>query len=82
MTLYPSNRLKQKLRAGEPALGYWLSLNSIGVTEMAAGAGWDWLLLDMEHAIHNDEAVERHFMRASEYPPRARRGIGAAATTD
>jgi len=64
VTLYPPNRLKHKLRAGEPALGYWLSLNSIGVTEMAAGAGWDWLLLDMEHSIHNDEAVERHFLAA------------------
>lgn len=64
MTLYPPNRLKQKLRAGEPALGYWLSLNSIGITEMAAGAGWDWLLLDMEHSIHNDEAVERHLLAA------------------
>jgi 4-hydroxy-2-oxoheptanedioate aldolase len=64
VTLYPPNRLKQKLRAGEPALGYWLSLNSIGVTEMAAGAGWDWLLLDMEHSIHNDESVERHLLAA------------------
>lgn len=65
MTLYPPNRLKQKLRAGEPALGFWLSLNSIGVTEMAAGAGWDWVLLDMEHSIHTDESVERHLLAAS-----------------
>lgn len=62
MTLYPPNRLKQKLRAGEPALGYWLSLNSIALTDMAAGAGWDWLLLDTEHSPHNDESVERHLL--------------------
>jgi len=31
---------------------------------MAAGAGWDWLLLDMEHAIYNDESVERHLLAA------------------
>lgn len=64
MTLYPRNRLKQKLGAGEPALGFWLSLNSIAITEMAAGAGWDWLLLDLEHSIHNDESVERHVLAA------------------
>jgi 4-hydroxy-2-oxoheptanedioate aldolase len=64
VTLYPPNRLKQKLRAGEPALGYWLSLNSIALTEMAAGGGWDWLLLDMEHSIHADESVERHLLAA------------------
>lgn len=64
MTLYPPNRLKQKLKAGETALGYWLSLNSIALTEMAAGGGWDWLLLDMEHATHNDESVERHLLAA------------------
>ena len=64
MTLYPPNRLKQKLRAGEAALGYWLSLNSLALTEMAAGAGWDWVLLDTEHAVHNDESVERHLLAA------------------
>src|SRR5689334_10954700 len=64
MTLYPPNRLKRKLRAGEPALGYWLSLNSLALTEMASGAGWDWLLLDAEHSTHNDESVERHLLAA------------------
>lgn len=64
MTLYPPNRLKRKLGAGEPALGFWLSLNSLAGTEIAAGAGWDWLLLDMEHAIHDVEGVERHLLAA------------------
>lgn len=64
MTLYPPNQLVQKLRAGEPALGFWLSLNSIAITEMAAGAGWDWLLLDAEHSIHNDESIEGHVLAA------------------
>lgn len=64
MTLYPPNQLKRKLSAGQPALGYWLSLNSLAATEMAAGAGWDWLLLDMEHSIHNIEVVESHVLAA------------------
>jgi 4-hydroxy-2-oxoheptanedioate aldolase len=64
VTLYPPNQLKRKLSAGEPALGYWLSLNSLAGTEMAAGAGWDWLLLDMEHSIHDVESVESHVLAA------------------
>jgi 4-hydroxy-2-oxoheptanedioate aldolase len=62
MTLYSPNMLKRKLKAGETALGYWLSLNSLAITEMAAGAGWDWLLLDAEHSLHNDESIEQHFL--------------------
>jgi len=64
VTLYSRNRLKQKLGANQPALGFWLSLNSLAITEMAAGAGWDWLLLDMEHAIYDAEGVERHLLAA------------------
>jgi 4-hydroxy-2-oxoheptanedioate aldolase len=61
---YPRNRLKQMLAERRTALGFWLSLNSIGGTELAAGAGWDWLLLDAEHALHDPETVERHVLAA------------------
>ncbi|HWA20203.1 MAG TPA: aldolase/citrate lyase family protein [Devosia sp.] len=64
MIPYLPNRLKRVLAERKPALGFWLSLNSIAITEMAAGAGWDWLLLDMEHSIHTDEAVEHHVLAA------------------
>jgi len=56
--------LKRKLAEREHALGFWLSLNSIAVTEMAAGAGWDWLLLDLEHVLHNEQTVEHHVLAA------------------
>jgi 4-hydroxy-2-oxoheptanedioate aldolase len=64
MTLYLPNALKRKLAERKTALGFWLSLNSIGVTEIAAGAGFDWLLLDAEHALHNLETLERHVLAA------------------
>jgi 4-hydroxy-2-oxoheptanedioate aldolase len=64
MTLYPPNHLKRLLAERKPALGYWLSSNSLMVTEMAAGAGWDWLLLDMEHSLYDVEAIERHLLAA------------------
>jgi len=58
------NQLKRKLKAGETALGFWLSTNSLAVTEMAAGGGWDWVLLDMEHTAYDVETVERHMLAA------------------
>jgi 4-hydroxy-2-oxoheptanedioate aldolase len=64
LSLYPSNALKHQLAGRQTALGYWLSLNSLPGTEMAAGAGWDWLLLDMEHVPHDIETVERHLLAA------------------
>lgn len=65
MTLYPPNNLKRRLAAKQTALGHWLSLNTLAGTEMAAGAGWDWLLLDAEHVTHDLETIERHVLAAS-----------------
>jgi 4-hydroxy-2-oxoheptanedioate aldolase len=46
----PANRFKRALRAGRPQIGLWSSLASHLSVEVVAGAGFDWLLLDMEHA--------------------------------
>lgn len=62
MTIYRPNMLKRKLAQRQPALGFWLSLNSLGVTEIASGAGFDWVLLDAEHALHDLESIERHLL--------------------
>lgn len=46
----PANPFKRALRAGRPQIGLWSSLASHLSTEVVAGSGFDWLLLDMEHA--------------------------------
>ncbi|UCG97792.1 MAG: HpcH/HpaI aldolase/citrate lyase family protein [Burkholderiales bacterium] len=46
----PANPFKRALRAGQPQIGLWSSLASHISVEVVAGAGFDWLLLDMEHA--------------------------------
>lgn len=52
------NPLKAALHRGERQIGCWLTLNSPIATEMLAGAGFDWLLVDMEHsALSEGEAV-------------------------
>ena len=44
------NPFKQALRAGRPQIGLWLALADPYSAEMLAGAGFDWLLVDGEHA--------------------------------
>lgn len=46
----PENHLGSGLAAGRRLAGLWLSLDSPAVTELAAGSGADWLLIDMEHS--------------------------------
>lgn len=46
----PLNRLKQRLAAGEVTHGIWLGLADPYAAEIAATAGFDWLLIDGEHA--------------------------------
>jgi 2-dehydro-3-deoxyglucarate aldolase len=45
-----TNPLKQRLRETEALFGLWLSLGSDSAAEALAHAGFDWLLIDMEHA--------------------------------
>jgi len=46
----PRNHFKAALRAGRPQLGLWNSLCSNFSTEVIAGAGFDCIVLDMEHS--------------------------------
>ena len=44
------NRFRERLLAREKLIGCWLSLGSHITTEVLGVAGFDWLLLDAEHA--------------------------------
>src|SRR6266566_2110803 len=46
----PVNSFKQAIRDGRPQIGIWSSLCSNLSAEVIAGAGFDWILLDTEHA--------------------------------
>lgn len=43
------NRFKRALKEGERQIGIWSSIPSPYVTELLAGSGYDWILLDTEH---------------------------------
>ncbi len=46
----PLNRLKHRLAAGDTLYGCWLGMADPYAAEMAASCGFDWLLIDGEHA--------------------------------
>ena len=52
------NPLKQRLRAGKPAIGTWLSFASPGVAEALAVLEPDWLLVDTEHGAIDEQTLE------------------------
>lgn len=45
----PINPFKAALREGRFQLGLWVALGSAYAAEIAAGSGYDWLLIDGEH---------------------------------
>ena len=45
-----SNPFKEGLRKGEVQVGLWLSSTTSYMAEIAATSGYDWLLIDGEHA--------------------------------
>lgn len=54
----PNNPLKQRLRAGQPAIGTWVSFASPGVAEALALLEPDWLLVDTEHGAVDEQTLE------------------------
>jgi 4-hydroxy-2-oxoheptanedioate aldolase len=53
----PSNRFKREIRAGRPQIGLWSALASHIAAEIVAGSGFDWLLIDTEHAPNDPLTV-------------------------
>lgn len=43
--------LKAKLAAGQTSVGSWITLPSQAIAEILARAGFDWLVVDLEHSI-------------------------------
>jgi 4-hydroxy-2-oxoheptanedioate aldolase len=64
----PVNTFKHALAAGRPQIGLWSSLASHLTVEVIAGAGFDWLLLDMEHAPNDLESLHTQLQAAAAYP--------------
>lgn len=64
----PVNTFKQALIEKRPQIGLWLGLASPYSTEICAGAGFDWLLIDGEHAPNDINSILAQLQVVAGYP--------------
>jgi 4-hydroxy-2-oxoheptanedioate aldolase len=64
----PVNTFKQALYARQTQIGLWLGLTSAYSAEICALAGFDWLLVDGEHAPNNLLSIQAHLQTIAAYP--------------
>src|SRR5688500_7123599 len=56
-----TNPVRKALKAGQPAVGTWLSLGSITAARFMARAGFAWLTTDIEHSLVDWETATHMF---------------------
>lgn len=64
-SLSAGQKLKQKLKKLETALGLWVTLESPSITEIAVLLGLDWICIDTEHGHLDFKEVLEHIRAAS-----------------
>lgn len=67
----PRNLFKQAIANGELQLGCWLALADPYVAEISAGAGFDWVLVDGEHAPNDLRSIAAHLQVIAGQPSHA-----------
>lgn len=70
----PLNHFKQALEQDRAQIGLWLGLANAYAAEICAGAGFDWLLLDGEHAPNGLQDLLAQLQAVAAYP-----GVNAIA---
>ncbi|WP_150525624.1 4-hydroxy-2-oxoheptanedioate aldolase [Roseibium sediminis] len=53
----PHNSFKKSLNSGHPQMGCWLGMADAYAAEIGAAAGFDWLLIDGEHAPNDLRSI-------------------------
>ena len=64
----PINPFKRALQNKEAQIGLWLGLADSYATEMCAGAGFDWLLVDGEHSPNDLRTILHQLQAIAAYP--------------
>jgi 4-hydroxy-2-oxoheptanedioate aldolase len=74
------NRFKSALKERRAQIGLWQGLANPVTAEISAGAGFDWLLFDGEHAPNDLQSLLAQLQAVAPYPtqPIARPPIGEA----
>lgn len=66
-----SNPFKAALARGDAQIGLWLGLANPYSAELVAGAGFDWLLIDGEHAPNTVPSILAQLQAIAPYPAHA-----------
>lgn len=64
----PVNPFKRALAQKQLQIGLWLGLANAYTTEICAGAGFDWLLIDGEHAPNDLNTILAQLQAIAGYP--------------
>lgn len=64
----PLNKFKQIMASDQPQYGLWLGLPDNTAAEIAALSGFDWLLIDGEHAPFDLRTIMAHLQAIAPYP--------------
>ena len=63
----PKNKFKEKARQQETTYGMWNGLVDTVTAEIIAGAGFDWILIDGEHAPFDLRAIQVQLQTIAAY---------------
>jgi 2-keto-3-deoxy-L-rhamnonate aldolase RhmA len=69
-------KMRRRLRAREPLIAGWLDLGSAATAELTAAAGFDVVIVDLEHGA-GDEAAARGQIAAAGGPVLVRTPMAA-----
>lgn len=64
----PTNSFKHALREKQAQIGLWLGLANAYSAEICALAGFDWLLIDGEHAPNDLRSIQAQLQTIAAYP--------------
>ncbi len=64
----PVNHFKAALKAGKPQIGLWMGLADAYAAELLATTGFDWLLIDAEHAPNDPRSILGQLQAVAPYP--------------
>lgn len=69
--LPPRGGLRRRILAGEATVGAWVNLGSLAATELVARAGFDWVVLDLEHGMGSEADIHAQLLAVQGTPTTA-----------
>ncbi len=69
--LPPRGGLRHRVLAGEPSIGAFVNLGSVAAAELVARAGFDWVVIDLEHGMGGEGDLHAQLLAVQGTPTTA-----------